>query len=167
MRQALDLFGQVVGSECFESLDDARMQQAPSLLEQTAVGHLVRQGVLEGVRLVRKEARLVEELGRLEVRQATVQLRLRQLGDGLEHGQGHLGTNHRGGLEQTLLLGRQPVNACRQHRLHRRRHVQGVERLRQTIRPRCSDQETRLHQRAHALFQKERIALGAGDQQRS
>ena len=45
-------------------------------------------------------------------------------------------------------------------------HVQGIERLRQTIGPWCPDQDARLHQRAHALFQKERIALGAGDQQR-
>ena len=80
-------------------------------------------------------------------------------------GQGHLGTNHRGGLEQTLLLGRQPVDACRQHRLHRRRHVQGRQGLRQTIGPRLADQDPRLHQGAHALFQEERIALGAGDEQ--
>ena len=84
VRQALDLFGQPVRGERFEGLDDAGMQQAPSLLEQTAVGHLVRQGVLEGVRLVRKQACLVEELGRLQVRQAPMDLRLRHLGDGLQ-----------------------------------------------------------------------------------
>ena len=45
------------------------MQDPPPLLEQTAVGHLVRQGVLEGVVLVGEEPCLVEELGRLQVRQ--------------------------------------------------------------------------------------------------
>ena len=49
-----------------------RVQDSPPLLEQTAVGHLVRQGVLEGVLALGKEPRLVEELGRLEVRQAAV-----------------------------------------------------------------------------------------------
>ena len=61
--------------------------------------------------------------------------------------------------------GRQPVDTRRQHRLHRGRHLQSVQRLRQAIGPRCSDQDARLHQGAHALLQKKRIALGAGDQQ--
>ena len=58
------------------------MQGAPPLLQQAAVGHLVGEGVLEGVRLLREEARLVEELRRLKVRQAPVQRLFGQLGDG-------------------------------------------------------------------------------------
>src|SRR5262245_22053085 len=47
--QALDVVGQAVASEPFQSLDNVRMQRPPPLLEETAVRYLVRQGVLEGV----------------------------------------------------------------------------------------------------------------------
>ena len=67
--QAFHLLGQLVPGERFESLDDASMQHPPPLLEQTAVGHLVREGVLEGVLALGKESSLIEKLGRLEVRQ--------------------------------------------------------------------------------------------------
>jgi hypothetical protein len=70
--QALDLIRQAVASERLQGLDDLRMQRPPPLLEQAAVGHLVRQRVLEGVFSLREEARLIEELGCLEVRQVTV-----------------------------------------------------------------------------------------------
>ena len=66
----------------------------------------MRQGVLEGVLTLGKEARLIEELGGLEVRQPAMQDLLGQLGNGLQQGEGHLRANHRSGLEQTLLLGR-------------------------------------------------------------
>ena len=48
------------------------MERAPPLQQETAVGHLVGEGVLEGVRELGEEARLVEELGRLEVREPAV-----------------------------------------------------------------------------------------------
>ena len=59
VRQAFDLLGHPVPDERFEGLDDAGMQHPPPLLEQAAVGHLMGQGVLEGVLVVGKEARLV------------------------------------------------------------------------------------------------------------
>ena len=75
--QALDLLGQAVRVELFERFDNAGVQQTAALLEETAVGHLVRQGMLEGVFRLGKEPRLVQELGRLEVRQPAIQRRLR------------------------------------------------------------------------------------------
>ena len=47
--QAFDLLGHPLSGEGFEGLDDPRVQGAPPLLEETAVGHLVGEGVLEGV----------------------------------------------------------------------------------------------------------------------
>jgi hypothetical protein len=44
----------------------------PPLLEETAVGHLVGEGVLESVLPLGEQARLVEELGPLELRQAAM-----------------------------------------------------------------------------------------------
>src|SRR5262249_53802550 len=102
--QAFGLLGPPVPSERFEGRDDAGMQRPPSLLEQTTVGHLMGQGMLEGVLTLGKETRLIEKLGRLEVRHAAMQRVLRQLGNGLEQGEGYLGANYGGGLEQALFL---------------------------------------------------------------
>ena len=66
--QAFDLLGHPVPGECLEGLDDAGMEHPPSFLEQTAVGYFVGEGVLEGVFVVRKEPRFVQEFGGLEVR---------------------------------------------------------------------------------------------------
>ena len=74
--QAFDLLGHSVPGERLEGLDDAGMERPPSFLEQTAVGDFVGEGVLEGVFVVGKEPRLVEEFGGLEVRKATMQRRL-------------------------------------------------------------------------------------------
>ena len=123
--QPFDLLGHPVPSERLQGLDDAGMERPPPLLEQAAVGHLVREGVLEGVFELGKEARLVEELGRLQVRQAAVERLLGHVGNGLEQGQGYLCADDGRGLQQALLLGRQPVDAGRQHRLHRGRHLDG------------------------------------------
>src|SRR5262249_31198295 len=71
----------------------------------------------------------------------------------------------RGGLEQALLLGRQPVDTRRQHRLHGGRDLDGRQDLPWAIGPRLTDQDSRLDQGAHALFQEERIPLGARNKQ--
>jgi hypothetical protein len=59
------------------------MQRSPPLMQETIVGHFVGQGVLEGILVVGKETRLVQELGLLEVRQAAMQGVFGQLSNGL------------------------------------------------------------------------------------
>ena len=81
-------------------------------------------------------------------------------------GQGHFMANHRRGLQQALGLRGQPVNAGSEHGLHRRGHLNGRERLFETIGARLADQHSGLHQRAHTLFQEEGIALRAREQER-
>jgi hypothetical protein len=66
--QAFDLLGHAVGRERLKSLDDAGVEYPPPLQQEAAVGDLMGEGVLEGVLVLGKEARLVEELGRLQVR---------------------------------------------------------------------------------------------------
>src|SRR5262245_65513521 len=56
--QLFYVLGQPVSIEPFDGLDNARMQDSPPLLQETSVGHLVRQGVLEGVCQLGEEARL-------------------------------------------------------------------------------------------------------------
>ena len=70
--QPFRLFGQTGGRELFDGLDDACVQRPPPLLQHTAVGHFVGEGVLEGVGMLREEARFVEELGGLQLPQAPV-----------------------------------------------------------------------------------------------
>src|SRR5262245_16979294 len=67
MCQPLRLLGQSIPVQLFYRHDDPGMQGTPSLLEETSVGHLVGERVLECIREIRREARLVEKLGRLEV----------------------------------------------------------------------------------------------------
>jgi hypothetical protein len=52
VRQAFDLLGHPLGRERLEGLDKARVQRPPPLQQEAAVGHLVRQGMLEGVFLL-------------------------------------------------------------------------------------------------------------------
>ena len=47
--QALDVLREPLGVEALDGLDDPGVERAPALLEEAAVGHLVGQGVLEGV----------------------------------------------------------------------------------------------------------------------
>ena len=87
VRQPFDLLGQPARApSALEGLDNARVQHPPPLLQQAAVGHLVRQGMLEGVVLLGEQAGLIQKLGRLQVRQAAVQRLLGQVGNGLQQG---------------------------------------------------------------------------------
>ena len=54
-----------LGRQRLKGLDNARVQEAPPLQQEAVVGHLVREGMLEGIDLLGDKARLVEELGRL------------------------------------------------------------------------------------------------------
>jgi hypothetical protein len=128
--QPFDLLGHPISGEHLEGLDDADVKHAPQLLEHTAIGDLVREGMLEGVLVLREEVGFVEELSSLELRQTIMQRRLGQFGNGLEQGQGHLGADDGGRLEEALCLGGQAVDACCQHRLHRGGHLDGGQRVR-------------------------------------
>ena len=106
MGQPFDLVGQTVGREPLDDLNEPGVQGPPPLLHEAPIGDLMRQGVLEGVFRLGKEARLVEELGGLESCEAALQGRLGQLGDGLQQGQRYLGADDRGGLEEAFVLWR-------------------------------------------------------------
>jgi len=47
--QAFHLLGRPVGRERLKRLDDPGMQHPPPLQQEATVGHLVRQGMLEGM----------------------------------------------------------------------------------------------------------------------
>jgi hypothetical protein len=139
------------------------VERAPAVLKEAAVRHLVRQGVLERVLEVRKEARLVEKLARLEGRETVPQDVLGHLRDRLEDGKGHIRADDRGRLEEALLFGREPVYPRGQDRLDRRRDLNARERSGEAIGAALPGQHLRLDQRAHALLQEERVPLGVRD----
>src|SRR5262249_12575768 len=73
VREAFDVLTAPLGIECFQRLHNLGMQGSTSFLEQTGVGYLLGQGMLEGVYLVREEPRLIKQLCTLEVPQAPLQ----------------------------------------------------------------------------------------------
>ena len=154
VRQAFDLLGQAVPGERLEGLDDAGVQRPPPLLQQAAVGHLVGEGVLEGVVALGEEARLVEELGGLEVRQAAMQRRLGQLGNGLQQGKG-TSVPMTAAVWRSASPRRAAGRCAPPDRLHRGRHLDGWQRPGQAIGARLADQHPGLHQGPHALLQEE------------
>src|SRR5216684_4633515 len=117
--------------EGFNRVHDSRMEISVTLLQQAAVSDLVRERVLEGVFEIRKEARLVKELGGLEVAEPPSQVFLCKLGNLEQESERHVFADDRGRLEQPLVLWRQAVDAGRQNRLHRRRHLNRLSVLRQ------------------------------------
>src|SRR5262245_59915426 len=74
---------------------------------------------IEGVLEIWIEPGLVKELGPLQAVEAATERLVRQLGDRLEQRERHILAHHGGHLEQASLLQGEPVDARRQHRLHR------------------------------------------------
>ena len=105
------------------------VERAPALLDHAAVGHLVGEGVLERVLEVGKEARLVQELRRLQLREGAPQLVLCHLRDRLQERHRHVLADDRGGLEQPLQLGAR-AGRCARPRIACtvRRHLDGLDR---------------------------------------
>ena len=71
--EMVHLLRHALGRALLQRLDNACMEGALSLREQTAGGDLVGQGVLEGVGALGPAPRLIEELCRLELREAPIQ----------------------------------------------------------------------------------------------
>ncbi|HSE94534.1 MAG TPA: hypothetical protein VLD61_01500, partial [Methylomirabilota bacterium] len=88
--ELFDVLCQPFGMEPLDGFYDLAIESAPPVVEEAPVGHVMGQGVLEGVLEVREEPRLVEELGGLEGGEAAAERFLRFLDDGLEEGEGHV-----------------------------------------------------------------------------
>ena len=136
MGQALHMFHEAVGVAPLDRLHDACVQHPATILQQASVCHLVRQRMLEGVLEIREYAGFVQELSGLQVRQILAQALIGKLGDGLQQREGHVLANDCASLEQALVLGCKPVDACCQDGLHRGRHVDAVVRSESAVRRR-------------------------------
>jgi hypothetical protein len=88
--EPFDLVGQALRVEPFDGLHDAAVEGTPPFLQQAPIGHLMGEGMFEGVLEVGEDGCLVEELAGLQVREAQAERLLRLLRDGLQQDQGHL-----------------------------------------------------------------------------
>ena len=162
--QALDVLDEPVGIAPLDRLHDLAVQPSTALLEQAAVGDVVRQSMLERVLDVREHARFVEKLGGLEPPDRGVELGLALPGDRLEQPERNVLPDDRRRLEDSPVRGRQPVDAGGQHGLHRRRDLDGREGPCQPVGTALAGQRSGLDERPHALLQEERVPLGPLDQ---
>src|SRR5262245_45818611 len=161
----LDMLRLSIRIEPLDFLHDLAMESAPPILEQTAIGHLVGESMLEGVLEIWKEPSLVEELGSLKPGQAPAQRVLGELADCLQEPKGHVLADDRGGLQEPLILGRETIDTRGQDRLGRGGDLKNLRCLGQTIGGPLTRQDLRLHQSPHTLLKEERVPFRPLDQQ--
>ena len=111
------------GEPLLQDLRDIFVPSGATLLQKRLIRDLLGQRVLEGVLEVGRRAGLVQEFGRLERRETATQVVDRAVDDGLENGEGHVPPNHRGGLEEILLILGEPVDPGGENRLDRDRDL--------------------------------------------
>jgi hypothetical protein len=164
MGQPLDLLRQPIVVEPLDRLHDARMQCFAPLLQHTAIGNFLGQGVLEGVFEVGEQTLLVQELPGLQRTKMLVQQLLGKLDDRLQQRVGHILADHRRGLQQMLVVRSKPVDACGEDRLYRSRNLDAGGWRGKPVGSAASVQGTGLHQCTGAFFEEQRIPLCAFDQ---
>jgi hypothetical protein len=164
--EPLGVLGKAISVKGFDRLDKPRVKLAPPLLQQAAVGHLVGQRMLEGVLGLWEQAHLVQKLRGPETREGHPHRGVVRLGDRLEQRQRHIPAEHRGDLNEPLVFRRQAVNARGQDGLRGGRNGESLRHRRQPVGAALPDQRPGLDETLHALFEKEGVALGAGDQDR-
>ena len=120
--------------------------------------------MLEGVLEIGEEGGLVEKLGGSEMRELAAQCLLGHLGERLQERERHLRADDRGALKETLLVGRQPVDAGGENGLDGGRDLNGGGRVREAIGAGITQKNLGLDQRPDALLKEERIAVGTGDE---
>jgi hypothetical protein len=155
--ETFDLLGRPFPGQRLEGLDDPGMEHAPSLLEQTAIRDLMREGVREGIFEIRKQPGLVKELGGLEAVEPATETFVLEVGGRLEERERDVLADDRGDLQETFVFGGKPVDARRQYCLDRGRRLDRLHGLRQPIPSSLSCQCLRLHQRPDGLLQEEGV----------
>ena len=165
MGQALDVLREPLGVEALDGLDGPGVERAPAVLEEAPVGHLVGQRVLEGVLDVGEQARLVEELGRLEPGEALGQ---RVRGSPATPASTAIGTS----VPTTEAVWSSALSSGGSRSMRAARiactvagtwTVSGVFTSRYA--PRSPDEHPVVHEAPHALLEEERVALGPREEE--
>ncbi|HEX9408362.1 MAG TPA: hypothetical protein VGA23_01790 [Methylomirabilota bacterium] len=165
LREPLHLLGEAVSVQALHGFRDSGVEVAAPVVEEAPIGHLMRKRVLEGEFQVGKEARLIEELGRLEVAQRATERLLVLVRDSLKEGKGEILTDGSRYLEEPFLLGQQPVDARSQDGLDRCGHLHRLDWLGQPVGTPPAEQRPRLDHRAYTLLDEKRITPGLAGKQ--
>ncbi len=130
------------------------------------IGDFMGQSVLEGVLQVWKQGRLVQELARLQVREAELEFGLWGMGDRAQQGIRNILADAAPICSSCLCsCGSLSIRAAITD--YAARHLDAGQRTGQAVLPTLAPQHVGLHQRTHALLDEEGIALGTLDQQRA
>src|SRR5438445_10613173 len=127
VREALDVLAQAIGVEMLAGPNNSRVEHSPALLEQAAVGALVRKGMLERVLDFGKKPGLVQEFGGLQPRETLMQFVVAQASNGFEQTKRDVLADDRCRLQEALVFGCESIDAGRDDRLCRRRYLERVE----------------------------------------
>ena len=145
----------------------ARAGPAAGLARHAAVGHVLREGVLERVLDVREHARLVEELGARSRRRSAASTSSARPVTARSRGKGTTRPITEATSSSCRSDSSQPVRARQHDLLHRVRHRHRVRARRQDHVARPAARRTPvLLQRADQLLDEERVALGLVDDER-
>src|SRR5262245_13937595 len=106
LRQQLGLYLCDIWRLRFQYLRDTLMVLLPRTPHERLIGHLLSEGVLEGVHRGSGGVGLVEKLSSLKVHEVSVYGRLRHVSHRLQQRQGNVLADDRGGLQETLGGGR-------------------------------------------------------------
>ena len=131
--EPLDVLGEPTRIEAFDGTNDTAVELRAPVLEHGPVRHVVSQRVLERVLGIGREARLVEELCRIQARESALHVLFSGVRHGVQQREGHVLADDRRRLEQQLVLSREPLDPGRQDHLHGRRDLDRLDRPGQTI----------------------------------
>src|SRR5262245_21919696 len=104
MTEPLRVQREAAGARVFHGSQRAGVQGAAPVVQQAPIRYFLSQRVLERVDWLGEEARLVQELGCLEVHETPPKVLLAHLGDGLEGAVRHVLPKNRRRLKELLLL---------------------------------------------------------------
>src|SRR5262249_30733029 len=102
LRQQLRLRYRHRGKLRLQYLRNARMVLLARPAQQRLIGDVLGEDMLKRVVGLWHEARFIEKLGRLEVREIPLEAFLRSLSDRLQEGHGELFANHGRSLQEAL-----------------------------------------------------------------
>src|SRR5215469_12648957 len=127
VREPFRLLDDSVSRYPFQHLDNVGMQHTPSLQQETAVGHLMRESMLEGVLEVGEERGLVEKLRCLQTGQLSTYLMLGRVGNRQEQRHWHVLADDRGRLNQSLGRRVKTIDPRGKNGLNRCWHIQVLD----------------------------------------
>ena len=165
MREGIELIGRAPAGAVLDGLHDARVQRVPAVPDEAGIRDLLGERVCEGVRDLRVELDLVQELALLEPAKAGPQLVLGDVGGRREQPARDVLADGGGRLQHLLVLGGESIDARGERGVHALGNMRDRRGLLRAVRPALAGEDAVLHEVADALLEEEGIALRPLDQE--